>query len=89
LAPKLWGWRTHISLRAPDVASPATSRKKSAQLFANCDEMKFSSKDQSRSARIGSVRVARHAGKKHAANDAMAITRNADPNASGSRGLTL
>src|SRR6266566_3079831 len=42
-----------------------------------------------RSARSGSVRVARHAGRKQAVNDAMAMTTNADPNASGSRGLTL
>jgi len=33
--------------------------------------------------------VARQAGKKHAANAAIANTTNADPNASGSRGLTL
>ncbi len=44
---------------------------------------------QSRSARAGSVRVARHAGKKHAANAAMVMTTNAEPKASGSRGLTL
>jgi hypothetical protein len=35
------------------------------------------------------MRVARQAGKKHAAKDAIAITTNADPKASGSRGLTL
>jgi hypothetical protein len=44
---------------------------------------------QSRSARSGSVRVARLAGRKHAANEAMVITTNAVPYASGSRGLTL
>jgi hypothetical protein len=36
------------------------------------------------SARMGSVRVARQAGKKHAAADAIPITANAAPNASGS-----
>jgi hypothetical protein len=35
------------------------------------------------------MRVARQAGKKHAAKEASVITTNADPNASGSRGLTL
>jgi hypothetical protein len=45
--------------------------------------------NQSRNARTGSVRVARQAGKKHAANEAIIITTNADPNVSGSRGLTL
>src|SRR5580693_9892160 len=46
-------------------------------------------KIQSRSARAGSVRAARHAGKQHAASAAIVITANAAPNASGSRGLTL
>src|ERR1700731_5388266 len=32
--------------------------------------------------------VARHAGKKHAASDASVMTRNANPNDNGSRGLT-
>ena len=41
-----------------------------------------------RRARMGSVRVARQAGKKQAANAAMVITANADPKAKGSRGLT-
>jgi hypothetical protein len=41
-----------------------------------------------RSARIGSVRVARQAGKKHAATDATIITANAAAKASGSRGLS-
>jgi hypothetical protein len=45
--------------------------------------------DQPLSARSGSVRVARQAGTKQATNDATATTRNADPNAIGSRGLTL
>src|SRR5713226_8879548 len=45
--------------------------------------------NQSRNARTGSIRVARQAGKKHAAREAMVITTNADPKASGSRGLTL
>ena len=45
--------------------------------------------DQSRKARAGSVRVARQAGKKHAANEPMVITARAAANASGSRGLTL
>src|SRR5580693_1586365 len=45
--------------------------------------------NQSRSARAGSVRVARQAGRKHAANEAMVITARADPKASGSYGLTL
>jgi hypothetical protein len=44
--------------------------------------------NQSRKARTGSVRVALHAGKKHAASEATSITANAAPNASGSRGLT-
>jgi hypothetical protein len=35
------------------------------------------------------MRVARQAGKKQAAKDAIVITTNADPNATGSRGLTL
>ena len=43
----------------------------------------------SRRAWTGSIRVARQAGKKHAAKEASVITTNADPNASGSRGLTL
>ena len=43
---------------------------------------------QSLSARTGSVRVARQAGRKQAASDAIVITTKADPNASGSRGLT-
>lgn len=41
-----------------------------------------------RSARMGSVRVARQAGKKHAAVDARIITAKATAKASGSRGLT-
>ena len=41
-----------------------------------------------RSARMGSVRVARQAGKKHAAVDARVITANAAAKAGGSRGLT-
>ncbi len=45
--------------------------------------------NQSCSALAGSVRVARHAGKKHAANAAIVITANADPNANGSHELTL
>src|SRR5437762_10110884 len=45
--------------------------------------------DHPRSAQTGSVRVARHAGTTHATRDAAQITTNADPNASGSRGLTL
>jgi hypothetical protein len=45
--------------------------------------------DQSRKARAGSVRVARQAGKKHAANEPMVITARAAANAIGSRGLTL
>jgi hypothetical protein len=40
-------------------------------------------------ARTGSIRVARHAGKKHAASATIVMTTKADPNASGSRGLTL
>jgi len=44
---------------------------------------------QGRNARTGSVPAARHAGRKHAASAATAITMKADPNASGSRGLTL
>jgi hypothetical protein len=43
---------------------------------------------QSRSARTGSIRVARQAGRKQAANETIVITRNADPEAHGSRGLT-
>jgi hypothetical protein len=42
-----------------------------------------------RNARTGSVRAARHAGTKQAASAAIAITTKADPNASGSRGLTV
>ena len=42
---------------------------------------------QPRSAWSGSIRVARQAGSPHAVNDAIAITTNANPNASGSRGL--
>jgi hypothetical protein len=45
--------------------------------------------NQSRKARARSVWVARQAGKKHTANEAIVITTTADPNASGSRGLTL
>jgi hypothetical protein len=45
--------------------------------------------NQSRKTRAGSVCVARHAGKVHAASEAMVITTNAEPKASGSRGLTL
>ena len=41
-----------------------------------------------RSARMGSVRAARQAGKKHAAVDATVITANAAAKASGSRGLS-
>jgi hypothetical protein len=37
---------------------------------------------------MGSVRDARHAGKKHAATDARVITAKAVAKASGSRGLT-
>ena len=44
---------------------------------------------QSLRARTGSVRVAFQAGRKHAASAATVITRNAAPNASGSRGLVL
>jgi hypothetical protein len=43
---------------------------------------------QSRSTLAGSTRVARQAGKKHAANETIVITTNADTKASGSRGLT-
>jgi hypothetical protein len=42
-----------------------------------------------RNARSGSVRVARHTGRKQAVNDTMAMTTNADPNASGTREFTL
>ena len=42
-----------------------------------------------RRARIGSVRIARQAGRKQAANAAIVMTANADPKAKGSRGLTL
>jgi hypothetical protein len=45
--------------------------------------------NQPRRVRAGSVRVARHVGKKHASNDAIVMIASADPNASGSRGLTL
>jgi hypothetical protein len=41
-----------------------------------------------RRAHIGSVRVARQAGKKQAADAAIVITAHADPKAKGSRGLT-
>ena len=41
-----------------------------------------------RSARMGSVRAARQAGKKQAASDARVIAANAATKASGSRGLT-
>src|ERR1700737_3307750 len=44
---------------------------------------------QSRRMRAGSVRVARQAGRKQAANAATVMTTNAEPKASGSRGLTL
>jgi hypothetical protein len=37
---------------------------------------------------MGSVRVARQAGKKQTANAATVINANADPKAKGSRGLT-
>src|SRR5260370_32220816 len=47
------------------------------------------SEHQSRSARAGSVRVARQAGRSEAAKAARIITRNAGPNASGSPGPTL
>jgi len=43
---------------------------------------------QSRNTRAGSVRMARQAGKRQAATEAIVITANADPNASGSLGLT-
>ena len=43
---------------------------------------------QPRRARRGSVRVARQAGRTHAARAAIVITTNADPKAIGSRGLT-
>src|SRR5258708_18451208 len=43
---------------------------------------------QPRNAAIGSVRVARHAGTRHAASAARTITTTADTNASGSRRLT-
>jgi hypothetical protein len=45
--------------------------------------------NQSRNALAGSVRIARQVGKKQATNVAVIITTNADPNAQGSRGLTL
>jgi hypothetical protein len=45
--------------------------------------------DQSRKTRAGSVRVARHPGKRQAATVVRIITANAAPNARGSRGLTL
>src|SRR5882724_3478425 len=45
--------------------------------------------NQSRKTLAGSVRVARHAGKKQAARAATVVTTSADPNARGSRGLTL
>ena len=48
----------------------------------------FGCGNYSRRARAGSVRIARQAGRKHAASEAINITSNADPNASGSRGLT-
>ncbi len=44
---------------------------------------------QSRNARTGSIRVARQAGRKQAANEMIVMIRNAGPNASGSRGFTL
>ena len=43
----------------------------------------------SRNARTGSVRAARQAGKKHAANEAMTSETDAMANGSGSCGLTL
>ena len=51
---------------------------------------RFSSdlENQPRRARTGSIRVARQAGKKHAAPATMVMITKADPNASGSRGLT-
>jgi hypothetical protein len=45
--------------------------------------------NQFRKALTGSVRVARHAGRKHAASAATVITTSAAAKASGSRGLTL
>src|SRR5262249_46003915 len=42
-----------------------------------------------RNASNGSVRDARHAGTREATSDARVVTANANPNASGSRGLTL
>jgi hypothetical protein len=44
---------------------------------------------QSRNTRAGSVRVARQAGRRQAATEAIVITAIADANASGSFGLTL
>jgi hypothetical protein len=46
-------------------------------------------RDQSRNTRAGSVRVARQAGRRQAATEAIVITTTADANASGSFGLTL
>jgi len=46
-------------------------------------------RSQARSARTGSMRVARQAGRKHATNATSIITIKADTNAIGSRGLTL
>jgi hypothetical protein len=43
----------------------------------------------SRNARMGSVRAARHAGRRQAASEASVITSSAEPNDKGSRGLIL
>src|SRR5271170_4618892 len=51
--------------------------------------VRVNAENQSRRTRAGSVRVARQAGKKHAANEAIVITASADAKASGSCGLTL
>src|SRR6202008_2912175 len=63
-----------MSVHSPDLAPPGFVRDV---------------ENQSRKTLAGSLRVARHAGKKHAARAATVITISADPKASGSRGLTL
>jgi hypothetical protein len=50
---------------------------------------KLRSRNQFRNALTGSVRIARQAGKEHAASEAITITTRADPSVKGSRGLTL
>ena len=67
----------------------ASERTISADRSLEVAESAFVERRYPRIASTGSVRVARHAGTREATSDASAMTAKANPNASGSRGLTL